>query len=301
MSYRPAPDPQCERVANGIDLLIDPQEKDLGGFSVRRVLPSPERRMVGPFIFFDHFGPAIFPPGEGIQVRPHPHIGIATVSYLIEGAIVHRDNLGYTQVIDPGAVNLMTAGRGVVHSERAGDDLMETSRLHGLQLWIALPDHLERTEPGFVHYPAADLPAFEEDAAHLRVVMGTLRGRTSPVHQHSPTLYVECSLPAGGAWELPPEQPELAFYTLSGEVRVGSTVVPAGRMAVLHGGVAVPLQAETDSRLVVIGGEPVGQRHIWWNFVASDKAMIEQAKADWREGRFGRVEGDDEFIPLPET
>jgi len=300
MSHPPAPAAN-DGVADPVELLIVPQERDLGGFSVRRALPSRERRMVGPFIFFDHFGPAVFPPGEGIQVRPHPHIGIATVTYLIEGAIVHRDNLGYTQVIEPGAVNLMTAGRGVVHSERAGDDLLETSRLHGLQLWIALPDPLERTEPGFVHYPAADLPAFEEGSARLRVVMGSLCGRTSPVHQHSPTLYAECSLAANSTWDLPPEQPELAVYTLAGEVRLGSTPLPAGRMAVLRGGSTVPLRADTDSRLVVIGGEPVGQRHIWWNFVASDKALIEQAKTDWREGRFGRVEGDDEFIPLPES
>lgn len=280
--------------------VIEPELKDLGGFSVRRVLPARQHRMVGPFIFFDHFGPAEFPPGEGIQVRPHPHIGIATISYLFEGQIVHRDSLGFTQVIRPGAVNLMTAGQGIVHSERAGDDLDEVSQLHGLQLWIALPDELERTEPGFIHYPAADIPGFDHQGAPLRLIMGEWLGQASPVHQHSPTLYAECRLQAGQRITLPVAHAEIAVYGVSGTLRANGHELETGRMLVLNGTDTIELEATADSRVAFIGGDPVGKRHIWWNFVASDRAMIEQAKADWQAGRIGHVPGDDEFIPLPD-
>ena len=279
--------------------VIEPQLKDLGGFSVRRVLPARQHRMVGPFIFFDHFGPAEFPPGEGIQVRPHPHIGIATISYLFEGQIVHRDSLGYTQVIRPGAVNLMTAGRGIVHSERAGDDLDEVSSLHGLQLWIALPDELERTEPGFIHYPGADIPAFDHQGASLRLIVGEWLGHASPVHPHSPTLYAECRLRAGQRITLPVRHAEIATYGVSGTLRANGHELETGRMLVLNDTDTIELEAAEDSRIAFIGGDPVVKRHIWWNFVASDRAMIEQAKADWQAGRIGNVPGDDEFIPLP--
>jgi redox-sensitive bicupin YhaK (pirin superfamily) len=280
--------------------VIEPQLKDLGGFSVRRVLPAKQHRMVGPFIFFDHFGPAEFPPGEGIQVRPHPHIGIATISYLFEGQIVHRDSLGYTQVIRPGAVNLMTAGRGIVHSERAGDDLDEVSSLHGLQLWIALPDALEKTEPDFIHYPEADIPGFDYGHGRIRLIMGHWLGQASPVKQHSPTVYAECQLAAGENVTLPVEHAEIAVYGVSGALRANGEELITGLMLAFDGTSEIRLEALEDSRVVLVVGDPVGKRHIWWNFVASDRAMIEQAKADWKAGRSGRVPGDDEFIPLPD-
>jgi len=293
-AQRPAP-----RASSQVSV-IEPEHKDLGGFSVKRVLPARTHRMVGPFIFFDHFGPADFPPGEGIQVRPHPHIGIATISYLFEGQIVHRDSLGYTQVIRPGAVNLMTSGAGIVHSERAGDDLDTESRLHGLQLWIALPDELEHTDPGFIHYPAEDIPGFELGAARLRLIMGAWLGYQSPVHQHSPTIYAECSLPAEARVNLPMEHAEIAVYGVSGRVLANGHELCSGTMLALNGAGEIELEATQDSRLVIIGGDPVGERHIWWNLVARDKADIERAKAAWKAGEFARVPGDDEFIPLPD-
>jgi redox-sensitive bicupin YhaK (pirin superfamily) len=280
--------------------VIEPDHKDLGGFSVRRLLPAASHRMVGPFIFFDHFGPADFPPGEGIQVRPHPHIGIATVSYLFEGQIVHRDSLGYTQVIRPGAINLMTAGSGIVHSERAGDDLDEDSRLHGLQLWLALPDEKESTEPAFEHYPADDIPGFAYADCDVRLMMGEWLGQASPVRQHSPTLYAECRLPAGKAAALPVEHAELAVYVISGNGRANGHEVRAAVMGVFSGADTIRLEAEDDCQFVMIGGDPVGRRHIWWNFVARERETIEQAKSDWKAGRFTGVPGDDEFIPLPD-
>lgn len=293
-AHRPQPD-GASQVS-----VIEPEHKDLGGFSVRRVLPARQHRMVGPFIFFDHFGPAEFPPGEGIQVRPHPHIGIATISYLFEGQIVHRDSLGYSQVIHPGAVNLMTAGRGIVHSERAGDDLDEVSRLHGLQLWIALPDELERAEPAFEHYPAEDIPGFKHQGAPLRLIMGEWLGQASPVHQHSPTLYAECRLRAGQRITLPVAHAEIAVYAVSGQLRANGHALRTGQMLVFNGTREIELEATEDARAAFIGGDPVGKRHIWWNFVASDRSMIEQAKSDWQAGRIGYVPGDDEFIPLPD-
>ena len=197
MSYQHAAEPLCSGSEGTIELVIEPREKDLGGFTVRRVLPAPERRMVGPFIFFDHMGPAEFPPGEGIQVRPHPHIGLATVTYLFEGEIIHRDSLGFVQPIRPGAVNLMTAGRGIVHSERAGDDLQQHSRAHGIQSWMALPDGKEEIDPSFVHHPADTLPEQTIGGSSVRVIAGSAYGQTSPVTVCSKTLYLECRLPAG--------------------------------------------------------------------------------------------------------
>ncbi len=299
MSLLPARNPECTEHAGAVELTIEARERDLGGFSVRRVLPSGSRRMVGPFIFFDHMGPAEFPPGEGIAVRPHPHIGLATVTYLFEGEIMHRDSLGYAQPIRAGAVNLMTAGRGIVHSERAGDDFDTTSRLHGIQSWMALPADQEECEPGFLHYAAADLPEFTVGEASVRLVMGEALGHRSPVLQHSPTLYLECRLPAGAEIELP-AQPELAAYVVEGDVRAGGKRLEGGAMAVARKDAGLSLAARRDSHVVVIGGAPLGERHIWWNFVSSSRERIEQAKDDWRDGRFARVPGDDEFIPLPE-
>ena len=280
--------------------IIEPDIKDLGGFSVRRALPSNAQNMVGPFIFFDHFGPAEFPPGEGIQVRPHPHIGLSTVTYLFEGEVVHRDSLGYVQPIQARAVNLMTAGRGIVHSERAGDDLDRVSRLHGIQSWMALPLEQEECDPDFTHYPASDLPEFERDGVAIRVNMGEVYGFASPVTGHAPTLYLEVRMPSGSSLSLPADCDEIALYVVSGELRIGDRLVGATRMAVLAPGRPLQLQASADCHLMVVGGASLGERHIWWNLVSSSRQRIEQAKQDWRDNRFARVPGETEFIPLPD-
>ena len=281
-------------------LIIEPQEHDLGGFSVRRVLPSRHRRLVGPFIFFDHMGPAEFAPGDGIQVRPHPHIGLSTVTYLFEGEIMHHDSLGYTQPIQAGAVNLMTAGRGIVHSERAGDDLDSRSRLHGIQSWMALPLDQEECDPAFVHYPADYLPEVEIDGTKIRVIMGDAYGHQSPVTQYAPTLYLELFMSAGSRLTLPDGYAQLAAYVVEGQVGIGADSISAGAMAVAPDAGVMHLQAAADSHVMVIGGADLGERHIWWNFVSSSKQRIEQASDDWRNMRFDLVPGDDEFIPLPD-
>ena len=284
----------------GLEQFLDPDIKDLGGFSVRRVLPSPSRRMVGPFIFFDHFGPAEFPPGEGIQVRPHPHIGLSTVTYLFEGEIIHRDSLGYVQPIAARAVNLMTAGRGIVHSERAGDDLNSVSQLHGIQSWMALPLQQEECDPDFTHYPADALPGFEQDGVSIRVIMGEAFGHQSPVTQYAPTLYLECRMAANTTLKIPGGYDEVAVYVVSGALRSEGLTVDAGRMAVVAPGRSPRLDADGDSHVMVIGGANLGERHIWWNYVSSSEQRIEQAKSDWREHRFDAVPGETEFIPLPD-
>lgn len=299
MSYHTAIEPTCTGIEGSIALIIEPRMKDLGGLGVRRVLPSRERRMVGPFIFFDHMGPAEFPPGQGIQVRPHPHIGLATVTYLFEGEILHRDSLGFVQPIQAGAVNLMTAGRGIVHSERAGEDLNATSRLHGIQSWMALPTDQEECEPAFVHYPGRDIPEFNIEGVTVRVIIGKAYGRTSPVTSYSPMLYLDYRFPEGVEVALPQSCQELAAYVVSGEVQIDQHSYAGGTMAVACPGCPVRLAARKDSHVMVIGGDPVGDRHIWWNFVSSSKERIDQAKADWREKRFEAVPGETEFIPLP--
>ena len=283
-----------------VALLIEPRATDLGEFSVRRALPASERRAVGPFVFFDHMGPAEFPPGKGIAVRPHPHIGLATLTYLFEGEIIHRDSLGVVQAIRPGAVNLMTAGRGIVHSERAGDDLAQTSRLHGIQSWLALPDEDKERAPDFAHYPADALPLLSRAGASVRVVMGETFGERSPVTCHSPTLYLDCHLEAGAKLALPADRAELAVYVVEGALTADGLPVAAGVMAVARAGRTLSLTASTASRAVVIGGAPLGPRTLWWNFVHSDPARIEAAREDWRAGRFAPVPGDKEFIPLPD-
>lgn len=298
MSFLAANDPDCFNCTDAVELTITPKEKDLGEMVVRRVLPAPERRLVGPFIFFDHMGPAEFPPGQGIAVRPHPHIGLATITYLFEGEIMHRDSLGYAQPIEPGAVNLMTAGKGIVHSERAGRDFDQHARLHGIQSWIALPEVLQECEPAFEHTPATALPQLQTAGCDITVIMGEAFGARSPVTCHSPTLYLECLLPAGATLGLPTGMPEMAAYVVTGSIEVGAEAIPAGVMAVFRGDVA--LRCTADARVMVIGGEPLGERHIWWNFVSTSRQRIEQGKADWQAGRFAMVEGDDEFIPLPE-
>jgi redox-sensitive bicupin YhaK (pirin superfamily) len=282
-----------------VELTIEPRVRSLGEFDVRRVLPAAKRRMIGPFVFLDHMGPAVFPPGHGIAVRPHPHIGLATITYLFEGEIMHRDSLGYRQLIQAGAVNLMTAGRGIVHSERASDDLAVTSNLHGIQSWIALPLELEEMEPTFLHYPATSLPELVIDGCTVRVIMGSAYGQQSPVLTYSPTLYLEATLPKGARLALLDEAAERAVYVVAGRVAIGSETYGEGTLAVLRTGMTVPLEAEADTRVIVVGGAALGPRHIWWNFVSSSEARIEHAKRDWAEMRMGSVPGDDEFIPLP--
>ena len=285
--------------AAAVELTIQPRVRSLGEFDVRRVLPAAKRRMVGPFVFLDHMGPAVFPPGLGIAVRPHPHIGLATITYLFEGEIMHRDSLGVTQLIQAGAVNLMTAGRGIVHSERASDDLAVTSRLHGIQSWIALPLDLEEMEPTFLHYPASALPELTADGCTVRVIMGGAYGLQSPVLTYSPTLYFEATLAANARLAVLDEAAERAVYVVSGSVAIGGDAYGEGTLAVLRGGANVPLDAETEARVIVVGGSSIGPRHIWWNFVSSPEARIERAKRDWAEMRMGSVPGDDEYIPLP--
>jgi redox-sensitive bicupin YhaK (pirin superfamily) len=281
--------------------IVEPDIKDLGGFSVRRVLPAPARRMVGPFIFFDHFGPMEVPPGKGIQVRPHPHIGLSTVSYLFEGEIMHRDSLGCVQAIQAEAVNLMTAGRGIVHSERSGDDLDPVSRMHGIQAWMALPRQLEECDPSFTHYPASSLPDFEQDGVSIRVIMGEVFAHESPVRQDVPTLYLECKFPAATVLTLPNNYDEIAAYVVSGELHSGQTAVGEGLMAVAAAGEPLHLEAIRDSHVMIVGGAKFGKRHLWWNYVSSSQQRIEQAQRDWRENRFDAVPGETEFIPLPDA
>ena len=286
---------------DAVELLLQPNELDLGDFSVRRLLPTAKRTMVGPWIFFDHMGPADFSPGQGINVRPHPHINLATVTYLFEGEILHRDSLGSLQPIVPGDINLMVAGRGIVHSERQRPEITaKAHRLHGLQLWLALPDADEEIEPSFHHYPGADIPARTIDGVPVRVMMGSAYGATSPVKTFADTLYVEAQLKTGQSLVLP-ETAERALYVVSGTLRLGGMTLPEHSMAILSGASNLVVEATADSRMALIGGEPLGQRFIDWNFVSSRKERIEQARADWRAGRYPRVPGDEEeFIPLPD-
>jgi len=285
-----------------VEWLIQPHHKDLCAFSVRRCLPVVGRKSVGPWVFFDHFGPVTLAAGPGPNVRPHPHVGLATVSYLFEGEILHRDSLGSVQVIRRGDINLMVAGRGIVHSERERPTATVVERrLHGLQLWLALPEADEETDPAFHHTPNAAIPALAIDGVTVRVMMGTAFGVTSPVKVFAQTLYVEAQLRAGQSLVLP-DAPERALYVAQGQVRVGSTDVRQHAMAVLRASSAdVTVNAQQASRIALIGGEPLGRRFLEWNFVSSRKERIEQAKQDWHEGRFPKVPGDEvEFVPLPQ-
>lgn len=295
--------PACTGLADNspIELMIEAKEKDLGGFSVRRLLPTPEKRMVGPWIFFDHMGPASFTAGEGINVRPHPHINIATVTYLFAGEILHRDSLGNDMTITPGDINLMVAGKGIVHSERERPEVTSVPHtLHGLQLWLALPADSEEIDPAFYHYPSTDVPAVTVGGVPVRVMMGAAYEVASPVRVFADTLYIEAQLEAGQALPLPAAE-ERALYVADGEVSVDGVTVPRYAMAVLRPGVDVRLLARRASRIALIGGEPIGRRYMEWNFVSSRRERIEQAKSDWRDGRFPKVPGEeDEFIPLPE-
>ncbi|MFD0666360.1 pirin family protein [Ramlibacter sp. MAHUQ-53] len=276
-------------------------DKDLGGgFTVRRLLPAARRRSVGPFVFFDHFGPVTQVPGASHDVRPHPHIGLATVTYLYEGAMMHRDSLGCEQLIEPGAINWMRAGRGIVHSERRPQALRQTEMVvHGLQLWVALPEALEEAEPAFTHTPAAAIPVLDLGGARVRVLVGEAFGARSPVRPESPTTYLDLQLPAGATLDLPAVATELALYLVEGEAVVDGQPLAARRMRVLEGGQGTRIEARDASRIAVVGGEPLGPRHMWWNFVHSRPERIHQAAADWEAGRFAPVPGETESIPLP--
>ncbi len=286
-----------------IRLVIDRRRKDLGGFEVGRVLPYPAHQMVGPFVFFDHMGPATFRPGfpRSVDVRPHPHIGLSTVTYLFEGEITHRDSTGVTQAIRPGEVNWMTAGCGITHSERFETLRANGGGLHGIQAWVALRDADEETDPAFAHHGADDLPTHEGGGLWARLVAGKAFGAEAKVRTHSPLFYVHWRIDAGAQALLPAEYPERAAYVVEGAVRIGAQTFGAGQMIVFEPGEPVLFTAETAATLMLLGGEPVGPRFLEWNFVSSSQARIERAKADWRAGRFKLPDADDqEFIPLPE-
>lgn len=286
-----------------VQIKLTGHNKDLGGgFMVRRLLPAAQKQAVGPFLFFDHFGPITVQPGENHDVRPHPHIGLATVTYLFEGAIMHRDSLGFEQRIEPGAINWMTAGRGIVHSERAPDDLRSKAYVnHGIQLWAALPVAHEEVAPAFVHTPAADIPELVVGGAEVRVLIGEAFGQTSPVATFAPALYLDVQLKAGGTFEMPPLAPELAIYSVDSDFEVDGEAVEAHTLVLLEPGVAVEISSSQATRFMVLGGEPLdGHRLMWWNFVSSRKERVVQASDDWAAQTMGQVEGETEFIPLPE-
>ena len=282
--------------------IIPPRVHDLGGgFTVKRLLPHAQRRSVGPFVFFDHIGPATLGVDNALDVRPHPHIGLATVTYLWDGAIMHRDSVGSEQEILPGDVNWMTAGRGIVHSERTPDRLRGVPHaMHGLQTWVALPLDHEETDPSFAHHPAATLPRIERDGARLHVVAGHAFGEVSPVRVLSPTLYVSIELAAGARLAIPHEHAERALYPVDGDATLDGEALPRDHLAVIDRDGGAMLEARTDARIMLLGGEPLGHRVVWWNFVSGSRERIERAKDDWRAQRMGRVPGETEFIPLPD-
>ncbi len=296
------PRPGDTHACDAIEQVIVPRARDLGGFSVRRALPAAGRQMVGPFIFFDQMGPAEFLLGQGIDVRPHPHIGLATVTYLFDGEIMHRDSLGSLQPIRPGELNLMTAGRGIVHSERPPEsDRRNGARLFGLQLWAALPASHEESAPRFVHHARSELPRIEGEGKRVSIIMGSLYGATSPAAFPHASFYAEAVLAPGAVLPLDPDYDERAIFIVSGEVDIAGDTFGAGRLLVFKPGDRISVMALSNARLALIGGEPMdGPRHIWWNFVSSSADRIRAAKADWKAGRFDAVAGDPEVIPLPE-
>ena len=305
MSFFPGKDPaagdayQCDAIAQ----VIVPRTVDLGDFAVRRALPSARTRMVGPFIFFDHFGPAEFRAGNGLDVRPHPHIGLATVTYLFDGEIMHRDSLGTAVAIRPGEVNWMTAGRGIVHSERTRQERrVDHEPIHGLQMWVALPTTKEEMEAGFAHHETKEFPVVQSNGKHVRVVVGSLYGASSPVPTVHETIFGDVRLKAGTTLPLDAGHEERAIYVIDGTIEISGDKFEGGRLLVFRPGDTVSIRAATDTHFVILGGAPMdGPRHIWWNFVSSRKERIEQAKADWKAGHFDKVPGDEiEFIPLPE-
>jgi redox-sensitive bicupin YhaK (pirin superfamily) len=305
MSYFSGKDPAPGDAAacEAIEHIIVPRTVDLGGFEVRRALPHAQRRMVGPFIFFDHFGPAVFRTGQGIDVRPHPHIGLATVTFLFDGEIMHRDSLGTAAPIRPGEVNWMTAGRGIVHSERTPPDHRGGGeRLHGLQLWVAMPAADEEIDPSFHHSGAVELPVVAADGKNVRIIIGSLYGERSPVPTLSDTLYADATLAPGAALPFAADTEERAIYIVSGDIEIAGDRFAPNQLLVLRPGDPITVTAADGARIVLVGGAAMdGPRHIWWNFVSSRKERIEQAKEEWKGHRFDIVPGDEEeFIPLPE-
>jgi redox-sensitive bicupin YhaK (pirin superfamily) len=285
-----------------LETMIVARTGDIGGFQVRRALPSVKRRMVGPFVFLDQMGPAEFLIGHGLDVRPHPHIGLATVTYLFEGEIMHRDSLGTVQAIRPGAVNWMTAGSGIAHSERTAPELRAQGfNLFGIQAWVALPSNAEETAPAFVHHPAAKLPIIQAEGKTVRVIAGSLYGQASPVETPTATFYADAALEAGARIPLPTDHEERAVYVAQGKIDIAGDTFEEGQLLVFRPSDEITITALETARIMLLGGEPMdGPRHIWWNFVSSSQERIEQAKADWKAGRFGAVPDDNEFIPLPD-
>ena len=292
-----------------IEMTISGRAKDLGGFSVRRLIPVAKKRLVGPFIFFDHMGPADFAPGKGIDVRPHPHIGLATVTYLFDGEMDHRDTLGVHQTIKPGDVNWMTAGRGIAHSERTGPEAREAGHhLHGIQTWVALPAADEESEPSFHHHKVDELPVIERDGVWMRLILGTAYGETAPVKVFSPIFYLHVESKAGSVFKLTDEHEERAVYVVSGEIEIDGRLFGEGDMIVLDDEASIGIRTVKDARLIMCGGANLPEeRHIYWNFVSTRKDRIEQAKRDWQESAasgfkdsvFALPEGESEHIPLP--
>jgi redox-sensitive bicupin YhaK (pirin superfamily) len=296
------PLPGDRRSCDAIEQVIVPRSRDLGGFEVRRALPSVERRMVGPFIFFDQMGPTTFLAGHGLDVRPHPHIGLSTVTYLFEGEIFHRDSLGSSLAIRPGEVNLMTAGSGIVHSERTAPEARQHGGpVFGIQSWMALPREHEETAPRFDHLSTADLPRIEDGGRRVRLIIGSMYGETSPASFAHPAFYAEAVLAPGAILPLDPDYDERAIYVASGRIDIAGQPFDAGQLLVFRPGDRISVLALSNTRLMLLGGEPMdGPRHIWWNFVSSSKDRIDQAKETWRQGRFSVVPGDEtEFTPLP--
>jgi redox-sensitive bicupin YhaK (pirin superfamily) len=304
MSWQPAddPNPGDKLACDAIETVIIPRARDLGGFEVRRALPSARRQMVGPFIFWDQMGPAEFLLGHGMDVRPHPHIGLATVTYLFDGEIVHRDSLGTFETIRPGALNLMTAGRGIVHSERTGEAARALGpKLFGIQSWVALPRSHEEGEPGFLHFAPDQLPVISEGGVSARLIAGEAFGQVSPVSTPMAMIYADVQLATGAAIPFDPTYEERGIYTVSGEIEIAGDRFGPGQLLVFRPGDRITIRAASPARLMLLGGEPMdGPRHIWWNFVSSRPERIEQAKADWKAAHFDSVPGETEFIPLPE-
>jgi len=301
MSIRPGD--EIDPTSSPIIAELMPKPRDLGdNFMVRRALPAIEKRMVGPFVFWDEFGPAHFEAGKGMDVRPHPHINLATITYLFEGEIFHRDTLGSAQAIKPGDVNWMNAGRGIAHSERTRAELRKTgSPIAGIQSWIALPEAHEESEAFFAHYDESALPLIEEGGKRVRVIAGALFGKTSPVKTFSDLFYADVRLETGASLPIDADHEERGIYLVSGEIEIAGDVFVPGRLLVFRPGDRLTVTAKTPARLMLLGGANLGPRHMWWNFVSSRKERIEQAKADWKAGKFGAVPGDEkEFIPLPE-
>jgi redox-sensitive bicupin YhaK (pirin superfamily) len=306
MSFSPGPDPKAgdKYQCDALKQVVVPRTADLGdGFTVKRALPSAQSRMVGPFVFFDHFGPAVFKSGHGLDVRPHPHIGLATVTYLFDGEIMHRDSLGTAAPIKPGEVNWMTAGRGIVHSERTGQERrVHDDHLHGLQMWVALPADKEEIAPDFAHYAVKEFPVLRDNGKNVRIVVGSAYGERSPVKTTSDTLFADAHLKAGSTLPLDADYEERAIYVIDGEIDISGDKFGGGRLLVFKPGDRIAIRAQTDAHIALFGGAAMdGPRHIWWNFVSSRKERIDQAKAEWAAGHFQKVPGDEiEFIPLPE-